>query len=425
MRARIAQWAARVAEPRGWLLVGVVYLTATVLNSRRIWHFGPDTRFYLAWAYRYAGFSEQESGHRTYEFLTSFSWFAPFCYGACDANPAASYTWLFHGEEGGLVAPRVVYPLLSAPFVRMFGPAGMLVVPFLAYTACVVMAMVLASRFVGTRWAALAGIAVILPISITAFGQYAYTEALAMALCLACVLTLPLQRESGRRDWLLFSVFLLLFAFTRQFHPIVVAGVGAAWLATAVSERRLRNAWLPFLGLGVAVTLVVAWVQSMMGPGYSVFAWFLKESGAGTVSGIPGALPGVLRTVIVGEVFTAGRDFGLVLVTVLGVLGLCLRWRNRFTHFVAGLLMGTALVQLLNATASQNRYWAMTVPLLAVSATIFVFDTQASRAPLVRQAKPADWSAGTGDAGAHRPALTTSGGEAGTVSAPGPRAGTG
>jgi hypothetical protein len=29
----------------------------------------------------------------------------------------------------------VLYPLLSAPFVRLFGPIGMLVVPLLAYTA--------------------------------------------------------------------------------------------------------------------------------------------------------------------------------------------------------------------------------------------------------------------------------------------------
>jgi hypothetical protein len=97
-------------------------------------------------------------------------------------------------------------------------------------------------------------------------------------------------------------------------------------------------------------------------------------SGAGTVAGIPGALPGVIRTIVAGEVFTAGRDFALVVVAVLAVLGLGWRWRERLSHFTIGMMLGTAVVQVLNTTASQNRYWAMTIPVLAVLATIFVAD---------------------------------------------------
>ncbi len=224
---------------------------------------------------------------------------------------------------------------------------------------------------------------------------------------------------------LLFSVFLVLFAFTRQFHPIVVAGIGVAWLGAAISERRLRNEWLPFLGLGVALTLAVACIQSIMGPGYSVFAWFLQASGAQTVSGIPAVLPGVIRTVVVGEIFTAGRDFALVVVVVFAILGMCLRIRDRFTHFALGLLAGTALVQMLNTTASQNRYWATALPVLAVLATIFLVDTQAPRASLIRQAQPGDIDADPGYVNTHRPAVTTSGGDGGPFSAPRARAGSG
>src|SRR5262249_16806713 len=155
-----------------------------------------------------------------------------YCYYACDtSDPSITYNWLFHGEEGGLYAQRILYPLLSAPFVRLFGPYGMLVVPFVAYTACVVMTVLLANRIAGRRWAVLGGIGVLLPISIALFSLYAYSEAPAMALLVACVLALPVGRTgaSRPRHWIAFGVLLTLFAFTRQFHNALALGVILAW----------------------------------------------------------------------------------------------------------------------------------------------------------------------------------------------------
>ena len=40
------------------------------------WHFGPDSRFYLAWAYHYGGLSEHDAGKRSYDFLNTFQWFS-------------------------------------------------------------------------------------------------------------------------------------------------------------------------------------------------------------------------------------------------------------------------------------------------------------------------------------------------------------
>jgi hypothetical protein len=97
----------------------------------------------------------------------------------------------------------------------------------------------------------------------------------------------------------------------------------------------------------------------------------------------------VIRTIVVGEVFTAGRDFGLVVVAVLATLGLVRRWRERLSHFTFGLLAGTAVVQVLNTTPSQNRYWAMAIPVLAVVATIFIADLFTGPVQRVPQARPA------------------------------------
>jgi hypothetical protein len=383
--------AAVVAPLRGWALLGGVYLVAMVLNVWRVWHFGPDTRFYLAWAYRFGGLSEVEAGRRSYEFFNSFDWFAPFCWNACDtSDPSITYSWLFRGEEGGLFAQRVLYPLLSAPFVRLFGPDGLLVVPVIAYTACVILVVVLASRLYGPRWAVVAGLATVVPISITAFGLYAYTEALAMALLMACVVMLPLGRRvmPSRRDLIIFGALLVAFAFTRQFHMVLVLGILCVWLGVTLRERGWRHEWTPFAAVGLGVSVIVYGVQTLMSPGYGVVKPFLEVSGAGTVAGIPGVLPGVIGRIVAGEVDTAGRDFGLVLVAVLGAAGLVRAWRSDLARLTAGILVGTFALELITALPSNNRYWALSVPLLALLTTGFLsslFVDRPSPDPAVRE----------------------------------------
>lgn len=402
---RIGRWASSVAPRREWALLGGVYLIAMVLNSVR-WHWGPDSRFYLAWAYRIGGLSEVEAGERTYNFLHTFEWFADYCWYACDTSePGITYSWLYRGEEGGLFRQRLVYPLLSAPFVRLFGPTGMLVVPALAYTACVILTVVLANRLIGPRWAIPAGLLMILPITIGRLGLYAYTETLATALLLACVLLLPLrtaddESRPSRRRLIAFGLLLLVFAFTRQFHNALILGVLVAWLGVTLRRRSLRTAWTPFALVGLAVAVLVGAIQMLMSPGYSLLTPFLKISGAGTVSGIPGVLPEVTWRIVSGEVQVAGQDFGLVLVAVLGAVGILLARRTPFAWLTVGILIGTFALQFITALPSQNRYWALSVPLLAVHATavlarVFTRDGAAAR----DTAAPSRDDAATGDPG--------------------------
>jgi hypothetical protein len=235
----------------------------------------------------------------------------------------------------------------------------------------VILVVILASRLFGPRWAVLAGVATVIPISITAFGLYAYTEALAMALMMACVIMLPVGRTSrpGRRELIIFGGLLVLFAFTRQFHPVLVLGIACAWLGIAIKRRSWRNEWAPFVLVGIGVTVVVGIIQTLLAPGYGVVKPFLEVSGAGTIGGIPRVLPAVIGRIVSGEVDTGGRDFGLVLVAVLGAAGLVRLWRTELAKLTAGVLIGTFGLQLITALPSNNRYWALSVPLLALLAT--------------------------------------------------------
>jgi len=390
MISRLARRATAITPLPGWLLVGVAYALSLAITKFRFRQWGPDARYYLAWAYRYSGLSERESSRRTYEFLSQYSWFRDFCApnGCLPADPADGAAGLFHGFAGGLVAPRVLYPLLSMPFVRLFGPQGMLVIPLLSYTACLLLVMVLASRLIGPRWAVLAGFLVIVPVSVSRWATYAYTEALTMALCMACVVVLPLARRATRRDLVLFGVFLFLFAFTRQFHPVVVAGVGLVWLGTAITRRSLRNEWLPFVGVAVGTSLLAGFIQSFMTQSYSITEWFLRESGAGTWSGVPAAVPRVIWSIVKADGWTISVDYPLVLLLIVSGVALLYRLRSPLVQLTLGLYLGTLLLNVLNTEPSNFRYYAMVVPMLALVAAAFVAELMTGKRPLGFETDP-------------------------------------
>lgn len=386
MKIPVRQRLASVAPLSGWLLVGAAYLLALLGSKEHLRQWGPDARYYLAWAYRYGGLSEREAGSRTYAYLDTFGWFRDFCGPGC--RPDDTYSWLFHGFTGGLVAPRVLYPLLSAPFVRLFGPEGMLVVPVLAYAVCLVLVMALAARLVGPRWSVLAGLATVLPVAMSRWSSYAYTEALTMALFVACVVVLPLARKARRWDWALFGVLLLAFAFTKQFHPVLVAGVGAAWLGVAVFQRRPRNPWLPFLGVGVGVLVVANVVQGLIAPAYSIVDSFIEHSGAGTAAGIPAAIPRVAWRLIRAETWDALAEPAICVIALLVVVGVLRRYRSPASWLTAGAVAGTFLLHVLNTEPSHLRYYSTVFPLVTVYATAVVADLFGGSRPPAFDADP-------------------------------------
>lgn len=389
MRALLRR-AGSVAPPGGWLMVGLAFALMVGHTLDRLRQWGPDSRYYLAWAYRYGGLSEREASARAYEFLGSYDWFRVFCVnnGCWPTEPGAASTFLFHGLTGDLVAPRVLYPLLSAPFVRLFGPQGMLAVSLLAYAGVIVLVMVLASRLLGPRWAVLAGMAIVLPVSVSRWATYAYTESLSMLVCLASIAVLPIGRRARRRDVVLFGGLLILFALTRQFHLVVAAGVAAAWLAAAISGRRLRNEWLPFLAVAIGVVVVGTALMAVAAPQYSAVDWFLRYSGAGTLAGVPATVPHVVWRIVRADLDFIRIDLVLMLLLGLALLGVILRIRSALAHVTIGAVLGTLLLNVLNTQPSFFRYYALVMPLLAVLAAAAVADLVRWRAPAQAVPRP-------------------------------------
>ncbi|MDR1798620.1 MAG: GtrA family protein, partial [Bifidobacteriaceae bacterium] len=130
---------------RPWLLFGgilaaefaIIYVGTAVLRDL----FTPDGAYYYARTLRFLGWSEADA----------------YAEVASVARPGwhiADQQMMFHYD---LVRPRVVLPLLSAPFVALFGHAGLAVVPGLA----TVVFFGLAAWVLGRRYGLVAGLATV------------------------------------------------------------------------------------------------------------------------------------------------------------------------------------------------------------------------------------------------------------------------
>ncbi len=361
---RIAVWLTTALPPTGWLLLLVLFLAcgwATIV-TRTQWV--SDSRLYLAYTYWYLGHSQQESFALTKHLLENMDGVGPcgFCW-----SSAPRYAF-FHGPYGAVVGPRALYPLLSVPFVGLFGYWGMLVVPVITFAATVVLLVVFVSRLYGPRWALAAGVVLILSTTIERWSLMAMTEAPAMLFTTAMLFVLPLGRRTGRRDLVWFVVLLELALFTRQFAAIIPVAICLVWFVVWLRDRRFVNPWFSFaLASGIAgiATLVIqsnvaVWVFGA-NAGYSYKEHFFHNVkyfpgyGGGKLS-LPHTLWRVAKVM-------AEQDFGYLRgdVLVLAVLGVALvgavwRFRSEVSALAVGMFVATYALNFVIVLPTYFRY---------------------------------------------------------------------
>lgn len=189
---------------------------------------GPDSRFYLSWTYRYLGHSQSAARSMAFSFLEKQGGTrCPHCF-------SYGTDWLFGGNGRAVVGPRVVTPGLSAPFVALFGPWGMIVPSIVCYGLAIVVLAAVTSRLYDPRWGLVAGVFMLLTVEVSRWGAMSYTEAPATLFTIAAVALLPLRRRTGRWHVVGYLVLLLLGLSTRQFAIATPCAVALAWLLVAV-----------------------------------------------------------------------------------------------------------------------------------------------------------------------------------------------
>ena len=159
-----------------------------------------------------------------------------------------------------MVTARVLYPLLSVPFVLGMGIYGMLIVPSVSWLVGVLVPVILLVRRGYYLGALIAGGLVIASSSIARWSVANITDALLMALSALMIFSLPLfSRPTRRRHLLALALLVVLASLTKQSWPIWIMLVVGPWLVMGfrLRARHERFPCLTFLNPWTALVLVV------------------------------------------------------------------------------------------------------------------------------------------------------------------------
>lgn len=344
------------------LVLGPAYVAvyASVYRARPL--YAPDTRYYAAMALWFGGTDQATAAERVREYTTATAgWETP--------GVEALFGW-------GLVQPRVVYPVLSIPFVKAFGVDGMLVVPAIA----TVVLIGLLTWMLGRRYGMVAALSVVLLLLSSSqfifFGIAMLTESLTALWC--ALILLVCWRYQRDRAWRWVGVLVgltLLTAFTRQSTLIPAGALVTAWLAAIVLRDRPTRWAKPALAVGVT-TVVAQVVQTLVFPTFSQTNQFLRATDTTSLRDAIGAVPGLAWKILRSDLrHYMASDRAMLIFLVLSAIAVVLLWRHSESHLLVGAVLGAAVYNITNGTPTAFRYTMPGVVFFAVAVAALVART--------------------------------------------------
>jgi hypothetical protein len=155
--------------------------------------------------------------------------------------PSISPAW-------GLVAPRILYPLLSAPFVAVFGMNGLLVIPSLSLLILVMAIYLIGRKYLHPNFSLLLCIFVMISPTVLRWMVANITDSLFVALF--AITCLCLELDGGkRRTYFYLAILIILTSLTRFATPI--------WLAIALVDLiQKRRGRALFMSIGALVATI-------------------------------------------------------------------------------------------------------------------------------------------------------------------------
>ncbi len=354
-----------------WGIVIAAYLVSYVSTATSRSLFVGDSHYYAAMALRFSGESRAEAARIVAEKSTELGW---------RVIPAET---LFGWD---LVRPRVVYPALSAPFVKFMGISGLAVVSAIALFALyVVLTMQLRARY--------GNLAALVPILLIAasnylsiYGAVMITESLTalwVALIVAAVWRY-LNEPSGRMLWAM-GLLTVVLGFTRQATLIPAGAVIMAWLcALLLRQDHARWRWPALVvgGTGIGVQVL----QMLLFPGFSQVDQFKKVTHTDTLWEAVLTAPRLAAHIAKADVkVMAAADHALMMLLIFAVVSMVIFWRRPESHLLLGSLLAYALYNITNGTPTAFRYGMPGLVFVACSVSLLV----ASARGALRPAPPA------------------------------------
>lgn len=334
-------------------MFAVIYAAIAKFNSL-YYH---DSAHYLARALWYSGMSQQDAFDVVYRMHVANGW-----------EPTATIQGLF---DWGLVAPRVVLPFISVPFIWVFGTIG------LAVTTGIVTFLLIFSlyKFLSGRYGrAAAVVAVVLMQSsflIMVFCVGMLTESLSALWGVATLAAAFRYQRDLRVRWVVVMVSAtILSAFTRQATLIVAGAFVVAWWMSRFTARSAR--WgIP--ALAVASTSVITQViQTWFFP-FSQGDQYMHMTGTDSLWGAVLATPSLAKHILLQELSSYARhDQALLVFIGLAVISMLVFWRRTESHLLLGALLATALYTITNGNSTDFRYAVPGIVFFLASISVLV-----------------------------------------------------
>lgn len=317
--------------------------------------FFPDSRYYLVMTYRDLGYNAA-SALATQQKVTGI--------------PAEPWYFAASDPVWRMVQPRMLYPLLSMPFVWAAGPRlGMIVVPVSASMVTVIGCARLTQRLYGPVAALLAAGTLAASITVTGIAV-ALTDPLAMALVALMLLNLPIRRRIQGQNLVWLGVLSAMLCLTRQTTTVVVGLVAAGLLWALMPSRRglrdQRRDWLIATAVVSTVTVCGQIIDTLLAP-YDISVEFLLASHQRTMSAAVAHLPAMAWQITKAEAGVMARtDVPLTMLAVGAAIHVLTAAREIDAWLLVGGSLGTYALMLANGFPSFLRYECVLFPLAAV-----------------------------------------------------------
>jgi hypothetical protein len=359
VRAQAHRWLrAAHAELFTLAVVAAAYVVGYVATVRYTPLFTPDSRYYAGMALWFSGSSKESAADQVAAYSPQFH--------TVGVPVDVLFGW-------GLTQPRVVYPVLSIPFVKLFGIEGLTVVPAIAMALFMALTTVMLRR----RWGSGAAIATMLVVSaspyLVLYGSAMLTESLT-ALWSAILLALAWRhaRNPSVGIAVAMGVVTVVSGFTRQSTLIPAGAFVTAWLCALLLRRR-PNPWgMPALVVGttaVGVQLLQMWLF----PGFSQVEQFEMVTKADTLSGAIANSPDLAWAILRKDIWRYSHyDHALFVLLALAVVSMVVFWRRSESHLLLGSLLAYELYNVTNGTSTTFRYGMPGLVFVAASVALLV-----------------------------------------------------
>ena len=327
----------------------VAFSLGTTYADKTQWF--PDTRHYAVGTLEILGRSRAEAKAEAGAFLARRGVTEPI---EVVDRPGAR---LFH--------PRILYPLLSAPFVALSGLGGMLVVPFAATLAfCGTLWRLVARR--APPWTAAAAVALVANArSFSVYSIAALTDGLALALMAGVLLALPGEERPQGAPRLVFAAALAA-GFTREIGPyLILLAIAGLWWARGRDEA-VRAAWRrTVVALASAGLLTAVWTAALARLGLlSQIELATGKTGGAAI----GALPSVVGGILADTGAALAKDWPLLVVFLAALVAVPRARRRIEACLAAAALAGAIGLLAVNPIFTKFRLQLTLVPFAAMLA---------------------------------------------------------